>query len=153
MRETRPNILKFRIISIFTFVLLAVATTIVFLNNQLSDRILYYTTPSHQWEYLGADIPVVGMISIASTSVAVGVGLWWGSIDGALRRLQPYVSMAEGPKVLSHGALLSYQSSYWAWAAMKAALKKQWFLCTITLGTSLCPIRKYMSLIVYATKV
>ncbi|KAL1641395.1 hypothetical protein SLS58_006096 [Diplodia intermedia] len=48
--------------------------------------------------------------------------------------------MAGGPTRLRSGANLSYQSSYWIAAAIKAARNRHWVLFLVTLGTSLSPI-------------
>ncbi|OJD31470.1 uncharacterized protein BKCO1_4800063 [Diplodia corticola] len=82
----------------------------------------------------------VAPTSIIPTFVAVGIGLWWGSMDATFRRLQPFLSTANEPTPASHGVALSYQSSYWVAAAIKAASNRHWFLCFITLGTTLSQI-------------
>ncbi|KAF2137414.1 uncharacterized protein K452DRAFT_361940 [Aplosporella prunicola CBS 121167] len=84
-------------------------------------------------------VSVAAPFSVVSTLLAVGVGLWWGAIDTTFRRLQPYISITKAPKGLSQGVGLSYQSSYWLWAATKSASNGHWLLFLITLGASLSP--------------
>ncbi|KAF2178151.1 hypothetical protein K469DRAFT_731902 [Zopfia rhizophila CBS 207.26] len=57
-----------------------------------------------------------------------------------MRILQPYLAMSQEPTHLKKGAGLSYQSSYWAYAAFKAAKNRHWFLFLVTLGSTLCQI-------------
>ncbi|KAF2124604.1 hypothetical protein P153DRAFT_326988, partial [Dothidotthia symphoricarpi CBS 119687] len=78
--------------------------------------------------------------SVVTTLVAVTLGLCWDGIDKPMRTLQPYLSMSRKPTAASRGVALSYQSCYWAWAAIKAALRKQWILCLVATGTTLSQI-------------
>ncbi|KAF1845015.1 uncharacterized protein K460DRAFT_405295 [Cucurbitaria berberidis CBS 394.84] len=78
--------------------------------------------------------------SIIATLIAVSISLYWGGIDKPMRTLQPYLAMSRGSLHLSKGVNLSYQSVYWAWAAVKAAFCKHWLLCLIATGTTLCQI-------------
>ncbi|KAK1146420.1 hypothetical protein N8T08_003207 [Aspergillus melleus] len=85
-------------------------------------------------------IPTVAPFSIIPTLIAVGIGLWWSSIDDNFRRLQPFLAMSNGRPKFSQGISLSYQSSYWVWAAVKAARNRHWLLFLVTLGATLTPI-------------
>jgi hypothetical protein len=80
--------------------------------------------------------------SIIPTFLAIGVSLWWQIIDKTFRRLQPYLAMSKQPVSIKHSSALSYQSSYLAWAAVKAAMHKHWLLAVITIGSTICQIRK-----------
>lgn len=82
--------------------------------------------------------------SLGATLVAVCLSLWWEMIDKDMRNLQPYLSMAQRPTDVKHGAALSYESSHWIWAAGKAASNKHWLLSLATLGTMLSQIRKFL---------
>jgi hypothetical protein len=83
--------------------------------------------------------------SILPTLFAVIVGLWWDTIDKTVRRLQPYLSMSSQPTRMDSGSGLSYQASYLAWAASKAARKKHWILAMVGLGSMICKICKFFS--------
>ena len=80
--------------------------------------------------------------SLIATLIAVGIGLSWDGVDKPMRGLQPYLSMSRNPVAPKRGASLTYQSSYWVWAAVKAALRKHWILCLVAAGTTLSQIRK-----------
>ena len=80
--------------------------------------------------------------SIVPTILAIGISLWWSSLDATLRRLQPYLAMSKEPLKPKDGVCLSYQSSYWAWAMVKALKHRHWMLVAITLGTTLSQICK-----------
>ncbi|KAJ5751747.1 hypothetical protein N7520_008664 [Penicillium odoratum] len=82
----------------------------------------------------------VAPFSMIPTLIATGIGLWWGAIDDNFRRLTPYLEMSRENPQLSRGAGLSYQSSFWLWASMKAALNRHWLLSLLTFGSSLSPI-------------
>jgi hypothetical protein len=80
--------------------------------------------------------------SIIPTFLAIGVSLWWQIIDKTFRRLQPYLAMSKQPVYIKHSSALSYQSSYLAWAAVKATMHRHWLLAVITIGSTICQIRK-----------
>jgi hypothetical protein len=78
--------------------------------------------------------------SIIPTLMAVGVKLWWNSLDAAFRRLQPFVSMAQGPTLSSKGTKLSYANSPSLWIAGKALSNHHFLLALITTCTVLSDI-------------
>ncbi|USP81319.1 hypothetical protein yc1106_08593 [Curvularia clavata] len=78
--------------------------------------------------------------SVIATLIAIVIGLSWDGIDKPMRTLQPYLSMSQYPAAPKRGASLTYQSSYWLWAAAKAALHKHWILCLVAIGTTLSQI-------------
>jgi hypothetical protein len=80
--------------------------------------------------------------SLLATLVAVGLSMWWDAIDKVLRILQPFLSMSKVTTDVKLGAALSYQSSYWFQASVRAAFNKHWLLALVTLGTTLSQIRK-----------
>ncbi|KAJ5086561.1 hypothetical protein NUU61_007868 [Penicillium alfredii] len=82
----------------------------------------------------------VAPFSMIPTVIAVAIGLWWGAIDDRFRRLQPFLSMSKGSQPLLQGVFLSYQSSYWLFASVKAGLNRHWLLFLVTFGTSLSPL-------------
>ncbi|KAF2117029.1 hypothetical protein BDV96DRAFT_571440 [Lophiotrema nucula] len=79
--------------------------------------------------------------SILPTLFAVLVGVWWDSLDHTFRTLQPYLSMTRphGTEI-ANGLNMSYQSSYWVWAAAKAAKNSHWTLFLVTLGSMFCQL-------------
>jgi hypothetical protein len=82
--------------------------------------------------------------SIVPTTIAVMIGLWWGTMDGALRSIEPYITMSKSLKDISSGTGLSYSAIYWFWASYKAAKKRSCSLACVTLGTTLSQIRKFL---------
>lgn len=82
----------------------------------------------------------VAPFSIIPTLFATGISLWWGAIDDNFRRLQPFLAMCNKGTRFSRGPGLSYQSTFWVWAFVKALLNKHWLLAFITLGSTLSPI-------------
>lgn len=81
--------------------------------------------------------------AIIPTFLAVGVTLWWDSIDQACRALQPYLAISYDTETPSRGIGLSYASSFWLWASAKAAKNRHWLLSLITLTTFMMQARKY----------
>ncbi|KAF2144855.1 uncharacterized protein K452DRAFT_343342 [Aplosporella prunicola CBS 121167] len=138
----RPTVLRAWTVAALLLFLLAITTAVIVLQSFAERSLLYNTAFVHESRVpiINRTIPAASYFSIASTLLAVAVGLWWGAIDAVSRRLQPYLSMAQGPKPISQGAGLTYQSSYWLWAVFKAAFNKHWLLALVTLGTSLCPL-------------
>lgn len=90
--------------------------------------------------FFSGSLSSIAPFSMIPTIIAVGIGLWWSAIDENFRRLQPYLSMAKHDPPYRQGVDLSYQTSYWFWAATKAAFNKQWLLFLVTLGSTLSPI-------------
>ncbi|KAJ5735058.1 uncharacterized protein N7483_000183 [Penicillium malachiteum] len=93
-----------------------------------------------QVSLFNSGVSSVAPFSMIPTLIATGIGLWWGAIDDNFRRLTPFLEMSRENPQLSRGAALSYQSSFWLWACMKAAFNKHWLLSILTFGSSLSPI-------------
>jgi hypothetical protein len=102
--------------------------------------------------FFSGSMSSIAPFSMIPTIIAVGIGLWWSAIDENFRRLQPYLSMAKHDPPYRQGVDLSYQTSYWFWAATKAAFNKQWLLFLVTLGSTLSPICTFSSIIVLVFK-
>jgi hypothetical protein len=83
--------------------------------------------------------------AVIPTFLAVGVTLWWDSIDQACRALQPYLAISHDAETPSRGIGLSYASSFWLWASAKAAKNRHWLLSLVTLTTFMMQARKYWS--------
>lgn len=86
-------------------------------------------------------ITVLAPYSIIPTLFAVFVMRWWDSIDDTFRRLQPYVSMAQGSTPISKGSHLSYINSPPLWVTGKAIVNHHFTLALITTATVLSKIR------------
>lgn len=79
--------------------------------------------------------------SIIPTIFAVAVRLWWGALEEAFKRLQPYVTMAKTPTKASHGIALSYINSPMILASGRALIKGHWLLALVCFGafsTEIC---------------
>ena len=72
--------------------------------------------------------------------------MWWSAIDESLRKLQPFVAMANRPLDPKYGAGLSYESTQWISAAYTALRRKHWLPASITFGNIHCQICKVLAL-------
>ncbi|KAJ2996583.1 hypothetical protein NUW58_g920 [Xylaria curta] len=79
----------------------------------------------------------VNPASVITTSVAVAIGLWWGSLDTTLRRTQPFLALAKGPVNGYKGVSISYRSSYLLWASVRAVRRRHWMLFLVCTGAFL----------------
>ncbi|KAJ4989425.1 hypothetical protein SVAN01_05150 [Stagonosporopsis vannaccii] len=113
-------------------ILVAIAT--LFALSQTSSLHQTLFTYRANLELLGG-VKAFSPLAFTSTLLAVGVTLWWESIDNACRTLQPFIAMASEPKLLSKGMGLSYQSTFWLWTSGKAARNKHWLLMLVAIGT------------------
>ncbi|CAO2655525.1 Nn.00g043280.m01.CDS01 [Neocucurbitaria sp. VM-36] len=137
--DWRPSMLHKRWLTTYLFGLLLVAIILLVLRglaskNRLTQSFFLYEA---DWNLFHMSF---SPSSIIATLVAVGISLYWGGIDKPMRTLQPYLAMSRSPARMSQGANLSYQSAFWGWAAVKAALSRHWLLCLIAIGTTLCQV-------------
>ncbi|KAJ4322891.1 hypothetical protein N0V94_002154 [Neodidymelliopsis sp. IMI 364377] len=72
--------------------------------------------------------------SIIPTLVAVGIKLWWGTIDSAHRRLAPFMAMAGNSKKASKSPTNSYITTPILWVTVLAARRRHWLLALVTFG-------------------
>jgi hypothetical protein len=142
-RDWRPSMLKKKWLLALLVFLVVLAVVLLVLRRYAMQERLYRTAFTYRIN-LGLFNTTLSPHSIIATFVAVIVGLFWDSVDKPLRKLQPYLSMTRGPSATSQGALLSYQTSYWIWAAIKAARHKHWVLCLVTFGTTLTQICQFI---------
>lgn len=119
--------------------LIAIAITLLVLRKLAIEKRLNRTAFVYQAD-LGLFDTSFPPHSAITALIAVATALSWDSIDKPMRTLQPYLSMSRGSSKAPRGVLLSYQSSYWAWAAVKASLFKHWILCLVTIGTTLSQV-------------
>ncbi|KAF2146972.1 uncharacterized protein K452DRAFT_337305 [Aplosporella prunicola CBS 121167] len=142
LSDWRPFVLRLRTIIALVIFLIALLISVVILNDFSKKNLLYDKTFVYQGSVsiLKTQTLMIAPFSTLPTLLAVVVGLWWGAMDTTFRRLQPYLSMAETPKPVPQGIGLSYESSYWIYAAIKSAWNRHWILSSLTLGTFLCSI-------------
>ncbi|KAI0199994.1 hypothetical protein F4808DRAFT_471185 [Astrocystis sublimbata] len=129
---------------VLLFLLSAVLTVIAYLY-WYSDAVGLYQTAfvyAFNISFGGLDLGDVNPASLLTTLVAVIIGLWWGSLDTALRRIQPYLILAKKPitKSRSEGVLISYVSSYLLLAAWRAFKRTHWVLALVCTGAFLSEI-------------
>lgn len=91
----------------------------------------------------GIDLGPINPASIITTLIAVCIGLWWGSLDTTLRRVQPFLALAKEPVIGSKGVSVSYRSSYLLWAAFRASKRRHMVLVLICTGAFFAEICKY----------
>jgi len=78
--------------------------------------------------------------SIIPTLIAVGVKLWWDSMDQTFRRLQPFMSMARRPTPTTQSTSLSYINTPLIWTAGKAAQNQHFLLALVATAAVLTEI-------------
>ncbi|KAF1974355.1 hypothetical protein BU23DRAFT_531901 [Bimuria novae-zelandiae CBS 107.79] len=132
----RPPMLRLTCLAIFFVGLSAITVTLLVLRSYARRNRLIQKAFVYQ-----ADLGVFNITfsphSMIATLIAVLVGQCWEEIDNPMRTLQPYLSLSRGPQ---RGVFLSYRSSYWAWAAIKAVQSRHGLLCLVTAGTTLSQI-------------
>ncbi|KAI4864223.1 hypothetical protein F4820DRAFT_458947 [Hypoxylon rubiginosum] len=82
----------------------------------------------------GINLGPINPASIITTLIAVCIGLWWGSLDTTLRRVQPFLALAKESVIGSKGVSVSYRSSYLLWAAFRAVKRRHLVLVLICTG-------------------
>ncbi|KAH7117703.1 hypothetical protein B0J11DRAFT_493408 [Dendryphion nanum] len=141
--DWRPRVLRLRILLTFVGLLIAflLAVTILYSfagREQLHQRLFVFET---NLKFLNGPLSTFAPFSILPTLFAVGIGVWWDALDQVFRSLQPYISMAQlSGTTVSQGPNLTYQYSYWVYAAAKAVKNKHWVLFLVTLGSTLCQL-------------
>lgn len=131
--------LRTRLVFGFLFVLSILAAALAVLHSFAIKGHLYRSAFVYRLS-VGSLKAQISPFSVIATLVAVSLALCWDMIDRHMRVLQPYLHMAKEPTITRRGACLSYQSSYWLWAAGKAAMNRHWLLSLITAGTTLFQI-------------
>ncbi|KAF2624592.1 hypothetical protein BU25DRAFT_493566 [Macroventuria anomochaeta] len=137
--EWRPAMLHKTWLFVLLFGFVAIATAMLVLRKFADEETLFQTAFVQQVN-LSLFHVSFSPHSIIATLVAVTVGLCWDSIDKSMRTLQPYLAISREPSEPSRGISITYESSYWIWAAVKSARSKHWILCLITIGTTLSQI-------------
>lgn len=139
--DWRPSLLHKTWLSILLIVLIAVAIAMLVLRKFADEEVLFQTAFVQQVN-LSLFHASFSPDSLIATFIAVLIGLCWDSVDKAMRTLQPYLAMSKEPSEPSRGISISYESSYWIWAAIKSARSRHWLLTVVTIGATLCQIRK-----------
>jgi hypothetical protein len=88
------------------------------------------------------NINTISPFAVVPTTLAIGITLWWESVDNTCRLVQPYIGMYHNAKRPSQGIGLSYAPSFWIWASFKALRNQDWLLSLITATTFLIQICK-----------
>ncbi|CZT43812.1 uncharacterized protein RSE6_03900 [Rhynchosporium secalis] len=142
MARTRwePLILSTWAIVGFIFVLTALLAAISFLYWYSRNHGLYQSGFVYEASWSIGELGAIAPYSIIPTLIAVVVGLWWDAIDVSFRTAQPFVSMTKGPTIGRNGSALSYQSSYLAWAGLRAIKRRHWLLAFVSTGAFLSQI-------------
>ena len=141
LNDWRPAMLKKTWLAVFLVTLIAVAITLLVLRKYALEFRLYRSAFVYQVN-IGLFNVKFSPHSLIATLVAVGLALCWDGIDRPMRTLQPYLSMSSGYSNASRTLSLSYQSSYWIWAAAKAASNRHWILCLVAIGATMSQICK-----------
>lgn len=143
-QKSKGRIFGLWVLALLLLLLLAVLVTIAALYQYSRARGFYqtafvYSIHTKFQESTGGGINIA---SILTTLLAVGVGLWWGSLDTTLRKAQPFLELAraEHPAPGWKGVSVSYISSYLLWAAWRAAKRGHWVLGILCTGTFLSQI-------------
>jgi hypothetical protein len=141
-----PKLLRLPALVGLVVSLIAVVVGLAVLYHYAEDSDLYAKAFVYQIDltFMGSSTSNIAPFSMIPTVIAVGLGLWWSAIDDNFRRLQPYLGMTTHNPPFRSGVDLSYQSSYWLWAAGKAAFNRHWLLFIVTLGSSLSPVCKFI---------
>jgi hypothetical protein len=87
----------------------------------------------------------ISPFAIIPTLLAIVITLWWESIDTTCRTVQPLTSVHRSAKCPSKGLGLSYASSFWLFASLRALRNSHWLLSVITATTFTLQIRKSQS--------
>ncbi|KUJ17961.1 uncharacterized protein LY89DRAFT_781079 [Mollisia scopiformis] len=140
--DWRPKVLRGWLLALLLFLLAALVITLAVLYAK------FHTSGIHQsFLVSGIDFKIdnrsleaLAPYSIIPTLIAVGIRLWWGSIDETFRRLQPYVSMAHNQSESMKMTVLSYVSAPLVWAAVKAVPYRHWLLVIVAAGAFLSEI-------------
>ncbi|KAH7095344.1 hypothetical protein FB567DRAFT_512389 [Paraphoma chrysanthemicola] len=138
-KSWKLGMLRERWLILLFVILVALAITLLVLRKYAIEQRLYRTAFVYQVN-LGLFNTTFSPNSLVAAIIAVAVGLFWDGLDKPLRKLQPYLAMSNAPSTSSKGVSLSYEAAYWVWASTKAARRKHWVLCLVTIGTTLSQI-------------
>lgn len=110
--------------------------------------VLYYISQSgglhsayivYEFEFQG--ITIFAPYSIVPTFVAVGVKLWFGSIEDTLKRFQPWASMARKAAPVEKSVTAEYVNAPLLLASWRGWKNGHWLIALVgfaALGTEIC---------------
>jgi hypothetical protein len=143
MQTDRPVIQKKRVLVGLVAFLCAIQIALATLYHYTEVNILTASFFTYRIDITGIDsIESFSPFSIIPALCAVLVTMWWEAIEKCCRELQPLIAMSRKPTPVSKGLNLSYSSSLWFWASIKAARNRHWILVSITIGSLLAQARK-----------
>jgi hypothetical protein len=143
MQTDRPVIQKKRVLFGLVTFLCAIQIALAALYYYTEINILTASFFTYRIDIRGVDsIESFSPFSIIPALCAVLVTMWWEAIEKCCRELQPLIAMSKKPTPVSKGLNLSYSSSLWFWASIKAARNRHWILVSITIGSLLAQARK-----------
>ncbi|CAN9214706.1 unnamed protein product [Alternaria sp. RS040] len=137
--DSRPSMLHKRWLFALLAYLFATTIAILIVRGYAREKRLSRTAFTYEVD-VGLFNTFFSPHSLIATLIAVGIGLSWDGVDKPMRGLQPYLSISRNPVALRRAASLTCQSSFWVWAAVKAALREHWILCLVAAGTTLSQI-------------
>ncbi|CZR53400.1 uncharacterized protein PAC_03278 [Phialocephala subalpina] len=140
--DWRPKVLRGRLLVPLLLLLVALVITLAVLYAKYRSSGIYqsFLVSTLDFKIDNRSVEALAPYSIIPTLIAVGVKLWWGSVDETFRRLQPYVSMAHHPHESTKMTVLSYLSAPLLWAVGKAAAHRHWLLVVVAAGAFLSEI-------------
>jgi hypothetical protein len=139
----RPLIRKKRVLVGLVAFLCAIQIALATLYHYTEIDILTASFFTYRVDIKGIDsLESFSPFSIIPALCAVLVTMWWEAIEKCCRELQPLIAMSRKPTPVSKGLNLSYSSSLWFWASIKAARNRHWILTSITVGSLLAQARK-----------
>jgi hypothetical protein len=143
MHTDRPLIQKKRVLVGLIAFLCAIQIALATLYHYTEINILTASFFTDKVDLRGIDtLESFSPFSIIPALCAVLVTMWWEAIEKCCRELQPLIAMSRKPTPVSKGLNLSYSSSLWFWASIKAAKNRHWILVSITIGSLLAQTRK-----------
>lgn len=126
-----------------TFYILGLLTAVLTLNIFAQKAGLYQTFFTYRANVkLFGHANTISPFAIIPTMFAIVITLWWESIDTTCRTVQPFISMHRGARYPSKGLGLSYASSFWLFASLRASKNRHWLLSLITGTTFTIQIRE-----------
>ncbi|KAB8203823.1 hypothetical protein BDV34DRAFT_227101 [Aspergillus parasiticus] len=137
-----PRIFRLPLLLTFVIILILVVVGVAVLYHFSLTTALYEKAFVYDFQvsFFGNSLSSVAPFAIIPTVVALIIGLWWGAMDDIFRHLQPFLAMSKDTQPFSKGAALSYQSTFWVWACLRALHNKHWLLALVTLGSTFSAI-------------
>ena len=149
MKDWRPRTLRWWLLGPLLVSVSAMIITIAILFAHFQDSGISHSRVDPHFNLNRGDINVITFApySVIPTLAAVGIKIWWDSMDQKLRRLQPYVSMSQQHTQISKGPSLSYVSTPIVLLVGKAARNRHFLLALVAFGAVLSEICKFISII------